>query len=172
MSKVSYFRFKNLSGRMIAVDPCHNFQYLMELIKLISYDVCIGDWKAIVNYKPEGGIKSVRIEHTEIKGENTRRLDAISVDSGQIVFCDKILHNQDETVALVVALCNLPKMDWVNHSLFYNVCSYQTLTPEACGSIHYGFVTSTGGDGVFTMYGEYNKVQENEVYTAFTIQFE
>ena len=167
MSKVSYFGFKNLSDRMVVVDPCHNFE-----LELNSYNVCAGDWKAIVDYTPEGKIKSVRVEHTENKGENKRRVDAIGVDSGQIVFCDSLLHYQDETVSLVVALCNLPTMGWVEHSLFYNVCVYQTLTPEACGSIHYGFVTSTGGDGVFTMYGEYNKVQENEVFTAFTIQFE
>ena len=170
MNKVNYFGFYNHTGKMVISDPSHKFEF--------AYEVPLGHWEAIVNYTPEGRIKSVRVEHAEHKSENNIKVGTINVDSGQIVFCDNDIYQCDKIAAMVIGLYNWPKMDWPQHSLFYNLCSYQSLTEQACGSIHDGFVTSTGGDGTFTLLGEFKDNSEEyekkygRLYTAFSIQFE
>lgn len=170
MNKVNYFGFKMVTDKMAIGDPT--------AFEPQTYSIPKGDWAAIVSYTPHNRIQSVRVQHKTFKGERTAPINTIMVDTGQIVFCDKQLFQNDELTVMMTIGLNLPKMDWEQHTPFYNMCSFQSLTDACCGSILNGFVTSTGGDGTYSLLGEFKDNSEEyeknfgRLYTAFSIQFE
>lgn len=130
------------SGKLVVSDPCCE----ADGDGNNSFDVLNGKWEVSV-YKNNWGVASIEARHEKAKGFFPKSANNCSVDSGQLGFFD------------------MKKYD-PNNDEWYDSCCDQTLSDKGYGLIDGGFITSTGGDGLFCCHygvGEFGLVDRIEV---------